>query len=70
MGIVTRMQIFEFDVDPGDVHNYKLQICVKDDTNYGAFSSKPILGQIDIRLSSLDNCSLPQQWVRLEAERI
>ncbi|KIH51746.1 C2 domain protein [Ancylostoma duodenale] len=61
---------FEFDVDPGDVHNYKLQICVKDDTNYGAFSSKPILGQIDIRLSSLDNCSLPQQWVRLEAERI
>ncbi|RCN42733.1 C2 domain protein [Ancylostoma caninum] len=61
---------FEFDVDPGDLHNYKLQICVKDDTNYGAFSSKPILGQIDIRLSSLDNCSLPQQWVRLEAERI
>ncbi|EPB72803.1 C2 domain protein [Ancylostoma ceylanicum] len=61
---------FEFDVDPGDLHNYKLQICVKDDTNYGAFSSKPILGQIDIRLSSLDNWSLPQQWIRLEAERV
>ncbi|KAK6741216.1 hypothetical protein RB195_009214 [Necator americanus] len=61
---------FEFDVNPSDLHNYRLQICVKDDTNYGAFSAKPILGQIDIRLSTLNNWTLPQQWVRLEAERI
>ncbi|CAJ0599487.1 unnamed protein product [Cylicocyclus nassatus] len=61
---------FEFDVEANDLHNYRLQISVKDDTNYGAFSSKPIIGQIDMRLSSLDKWTLPQQWIRLEAERI
>ncbi|PIO60172.1 C2 domain protein [Teladorsagia circumcincta] len=37
---------FEFDMDAQDSHNYKLQILIKDDTNYGAFSSKPVLGQV------------------------
>ncbi|WKY00199.1 hypothetical protein Q1695_014784 [Nippostrongylus brasiliensis] len=60
---------FEFDMDPSDIHNYRLQIVVKDDINYGTFSSKPLLGQIDIRLSSLQSCELNQQWIRLEAER-
>ncbi|XGW16263.1 hypothetical protein V3C99_001599 [Haemonchus contortus] len=60
---------FELDLDAQDIHNYKLQILVKDDTNYGAFAKKPILGQIDIRLATLPSCELPQQWVRLEPER-
>ncbi|KAK5964928.1 Extended synaptotagmin-2 [Trichostrongylus colubriformis] len=60
---------FEFDMDAQDIHNYRLQILVKDDTNYGTFSRKPVLGQIDIRLATLPKCELPQQWVRLEAER-
>lgn len=60
---------FEFDVDKADIQNYRLRISVKDDTNYGAFSAKPVIGQIDIRLQSLDACQLPQQWIRLEAER-
>ncbi|VDM80597.1 unnamed protein product [Strongylus vulgaris] len=61
---------FEFDVEANDLLNYKLQISVKDDTNYGAFSAKPVLGQIEIRLTSLNKWTLPQQWIRLEAERI
>ncbi|KAK6055204.1 C2 domain protein [Cooperia oncophora] len=60
---------FEFDMEAQDIHNYKLQITVKDDTNYGAFTPKPVLGQIDIRLATLPSCQLLQQWVRLEAER-
>ncbi|KHJ79719.1 C2 domain protein [Oesophagostomum dentatum] len=60
---------FEFNVEPNDLHNYKLLISVKDDTNYGAFSAKPTLGQIEMRLTSLDKWSLAQQWIRLEAER-
>ncbi|VDO71344.1 unnamed protein product [Haemonchus placei] len=60
---------FELDLDAQDIHNYKLQILVKDDTNYGAFAKKPVLGQIDIRLATLPSCELPQQWVRLEPER-
>nr|CAR63710.1 putative C2 domain containing protein [Angiostrongylus cantonensis] len=60
---------FEFDVDSQDLHNYKLQVLLKDDTNYGTFTSKPVLGQIDILLSMLDAHELPQQWVRLEAEQ-
>ncbi|KJH46600.1 C2 domain protein [Dictyocaulus viviparus] len=37
---------FEFDIDSQDLHNYKLQVVVKDDTNYGTFSAKPILGEV------------------------
>lgn len=33
-------------MEPTDVHNYKVQIQVKDDTNYGAFSTPPVLGQV------------------------
>ncbi|VDM59539.1 unnamed protein product [Angiostrongylus costaricensis] len=44
-------------------------VLLKDDTNYGTFTSKPVLGQIDIRLSMLDTHTLSQQWVRLEAEQ-
>uniref|UniRef100_A0A1I7XSE8 Uncharacterized protein n=1 Tax=Heterorhabditis bacteriophora TaxID=37862 RepID=A0A1I7XSE8_HETBA len=35
---------FDFDINYSDLNNYKLQLAVKDDINYGAFSPKPVLG--------------------------
>ncbi|VDP53980.1 unnamed protein product [Heligmosomoides polygyrus] len=46
---------FEFDVDKADIQNYRLRISVKDDTNYGAFSAKPVIGQVSNSLEALQN---------------
>lgn len=69
----TRNPLFdndiEFDVDQSDLLNYRLQIIIKDDTNYGAFASKPVIGCVDFRLDSLNNWQLPQMWIALQPEK-
>lgn len=37
-------------MNSSDIHNYRVQIQVKDDTNYGTFSSPPILGAVSFPL--------------------
>ncbi|CAI4232496.1 unnamed protein product [Auanema sp. JU1783] len=44
-------------------------VSVKDDTNYGTFASKPVIGIVEIRFDSLHEKELPQQWVHLQPER-
>ncbi|CAD6188572.1 unnamed protein product [Caenorhabditis auriculariae] len=60
---------FEFDVNSSDLHNHKLVISAKDDTNYGAFASKPVLGVIEFRLDKKENWELSQRWIQFEPER-
>ena len=37
---------FEFDVHSSDISNYRLQLEVKDATNYGIFAKPPVLGSV------------------------
>ncbi|CAB3402497.1 unnamed protein product [Caenorhabditis bovis] len=60
---------FTIDLNSSDLHNYKLAIAVKDDTNYGTFVAKPILGMLEIRLDSLSDRKLSQRWIPLSVER-
>lgn len=41
---------FDFDVHSSDLRNYKLQILVKDATNYGVFAKAPIIGMVKYRI--------------------
>ncbi|CAI2347649.1 unnamed protein product [Caenorhabditis sp. 36 PRJEB53466] len=59
----------EIDVNPSDLLNHKVVISVKDDTNYGTFVAKPVLGYLEIRLDSLHNRQLAQRWIPLGVER-
>ncbi|CAP35095.2 Protein CBR-ESYT-2 [Caenorhabditis briggsae] len=59
----------EIDVNPSDLLNHKVVINVKDDTNYGTFVAKPVLGCLEIRLDSLLNRQLSQRWIPLSVER-
>ncbi|GMR42149.1 hypothetical protein PMAYCL1PPCAC_12344 [Pristionchus mayeri] len=60
---------FEFAVSRTDLSNYKVAVKVKDETNYGMLAKYPSIGHIEIRLDSLPNHQLSQQWVALLAER-
>ncbi|GMS89252.1 hypothetical protein PENTCL1PPCAC_11427 [Pristionchus entomophagus] len=60
---------FEFAVARSDLANYKVGLKVKDQTNYGMMAKYPSIGNIEIRLDSLPNHQLSQQWVALLAER-
>eukprot|EP00081_Caenorhabditis_elegans_P027438 NP_741182.1 Extended SYnapTotagmin homolog [Caenorhabditis elegans] len=59
----------EIDINPSDLLNHKVVINVKDDTNYGTFVAKPVLGCLEIRLDSLMNRQLSQRWIPLSVER-
>ncbi|VDN57233.1 unnamed protein product [Dracunculus medinensis] len=50
---------FDFDVHSSDLRNYKLQILVKDATNYGVFAKAPIIGMI-IYANSSNRWIFPQ----------
>ncbi|CAI5446596.1 unnamed protein product [Caenorhabditis angaria] len=60
---------FEIDMNSSDLLNHKIVINVKDDTNYGTFVAKPVLGCLEIRLDSLIDRKLSQRWIPLNVER-
>lgn len=58
---------FEFDVNANELHHYKLQLLVKDATNYGIFTKPPTLGMIELRLENFDRTKeIINHWTVLE----
>ncbi|KAI1729382.1 c2 domain-containing protein [Ditylenchus destructor] len=56
-----------FDVHFSELQNYKLQLMVKDDLNYGTFSKPPVLGTLEISLNNFDPQKvIANQWINLE----
>ncbi|KAK0419418.1 hypothetical protein QR680_014133 [Steinernema hermaphroditum] len=57
-----------FDVHYSDLHNYRLQLIVKDDINYGVLKKAPVLGQVEFSLQNFDRSKmLNNHWETLNA---
>jgi hypothetical protein len=55
-----------FDVHFTELQKYKLQLLVKDDLNYGTFTSPPVLGVVEISLANFEPKKvIANQWVDL-----
>uniref|UniRef100_A0A914CZS2 C2 domain-containing protein n=1 Tax=Acrobeloides nanus TaxID=290746 RepID=A0A914CZS2_9BILA len=58
---------FELDIHYSDLHNYKLQLQVKDAINYGVLSRPPILGTLEFPLENFNREEIIEnRWFKLE----